>query len=104
MVDSGRVNISTAKAVFDEMFASGRSAEEIITESDLTQISNTDELRDVVSQVVSENPEAVADYAAGKTQALRFLVGQVMKATRGKANPQMVSRLLSDRLSGEGQK
>jgi aspartyl-tRNA(Asn)/glutamyl-tRNA(Gln) amidotransferase subunit B len=104
MVDSGRVNISTAKAVFDEMFTSGRSAEEIITESDLAQISDTDELRNVVSQVVLENPEAVADYAAGKTQALRFLVGQVMKATRGKANPQMVSHLLSDRLSGERQK
>jgi aspartyl-tRNA(Asn)/glutamyl-tRNA(Gln) amidotransferase subunit B len=103
MVGSGRVNISTAKVVFEEMFASGRSAEEIITESDLTQISDTDELAAIVGQVVFENPGAVADYVEGKTQALRFLVGQVMKATRGKANPQVVSDLLSDRLSGEGQ-
>jgi aspartyl-tRNA(Asn)/glutamyl-tRNA(Gln) amidotransferase subunit B len=101
MVGSGKVNISTAKVVFEEMFASGRSAEEIITESDLTQISDTDELAAIVGQVVAENPDAVADFLDGKTQALRFLVGQVMKVTRGKANPQVVSDLLSDKLSEE---
>jgi aspartyl-tRNA(Asn)/glutamyl-tRNA(Gln) amidotransferase subunit B len=99
MVDSGEINISTAKAVFEHMFTSGRSAEEIIAESDLMQISDADELLAVVKRVVSDNPEAVADYLEGKTQALRFLVGQVMKITRGKANPQMVSGLLSDELS-----
>jgi aspartyl-tRNA(Asn)/glutamyl-tRNA(Gln) amidotransferase subunit B len=103
MVDSGEINISTAKVVFEDMFTSGRSAEEIIAESDLMQISDADELLAVVKQVVSDNPEAVADYLEGKTQALRFLVGQVMKITRGKANPQMVSGLLSDELSDMGQ-
>jgi aspartyl-tRNA(Asn)/glutamyl-tRNA(Gln) amidotransferase subunit B len=98
--DSGKINISTAKAIFEEMFSSGRSAAEIISESDLAQISGADELTEIVEQVLEENPEAVADYAAGKTQAARFLVGQVMKATRGKANPQVVNDLLAQRLDG----
>ncbi|NIN63536.1 MAG: Asp-tRNA(Asn)/Glu-tRNA(Gln) amidotransferase subunit GatB [Anaerolineae bacterium] len=98
MIDEGRINISTAKTVFEEMFGTGRSAKEIIAESDLVQISDAEELSDIVAQVLSENPEAIADYLAGKTQVLRFLVGQVMKATRGKANPQMVQGLLKDRL------
>jgi aspartyl-tRNA(Asn)/glutamyl-tRNA(Gln) amidotransferase subunit B len=81
------------------MFTSGRSAPEIIAEGDLLQISDVDELLAIVKQVVADNPQPVADYLEGKTQALRFLVGQVMKLTRGKANPQMVSGLLSDELS-----
>jgi len=103
LVESGKINISTAKAVFEEMFESGRPAEEIIAESDLTQISDADELSDVVYRVLSANPDAVADYLEGKTQSLRFLVGQVMKDTRGKANPQMVTRLLMDNLDAMGQ-
>ncbi len=103
MVDSGKINISTAKSVLEEMFASGRSAEEIIAEGDLGQISDTAELGSVVDQVLRDNPQAVSDYLEGKTQALRFLVGQVMKATRGKANPQMVNRMLNDRLTTKGQ-
>jgi aspartyl-tRNA(Asn)/glutamyl-tRNA(Gln) amidotransferase subunit B len=98
LLDSGKINVSTAKSVFEEMFDSGRSAGEIISESDLTQISDTEELTGIVDQVLKENPEAVSDYAAGKTQASRFLVGQVMKATRGKANPQVVNDLLTQRL------
>jgi aspartyl-tRNA(Asn)/glutamyl-tRNA(Gln) amidotransferase subunit B len=98
MVDEGKINISTAKGVFEEMFGTGRSAAEIIAESDLMQISGVDELSDIVAQVLSENPEAVGDYVGGKTQVLRFLVGQVMKATRGKANPQVVQELLTDKL------
>jgi aspartyl-tRNA(Asn)/glutamyl-tRNA(Gln) amidotransferase subunit B len=99
LVDSGEINISTAKTVFEEMFGSGRRAEEIIAESDLAQISDSAELSDVADRVVSANPDAVADYLEGKTQSLRFLVGQVMKETRGKANPQLVTRLLTDKLS-----
>jgi aspartyl-tRNA(Asn)/glutamyl-tRNA(Gln) amidotransferase subunit B len=57
-----------------------------------------DELDAIVAQVLSENPEAVGDYLEGKTEVLRFLVGQVMKVTRGKANPQVVNRLLTDKL------
>jgi aspartyl-tRNA(Asn)/glutamyl-tRNA(Gln) amidotransferase subunit B len=98
VLDEGRINISTAKVVFEEMFATGRSAEDIISERDLTQISGADELSTTVAQVLEENPQAVADYLGGKTQVVRFLVGQVMKATRGKANPQMVDQLLTEKL------
>jgi aspartyl-tRNA(Asn)/glutamyl-tRNA(Gln) amidotransferase subunit B len=97
-LDEGKINISTAKMVFEEMFATGRSAEDIIAERDLTQISGMDELSDIVAQVFTDNPQAVADYRGGKTQTVRFLVGQVMKATRGKANPQVVDRLLTEKL------
>ncbi len=98
MLDEGKINISTAKAVFEEMFATGRSADDIIAERDLIQISGTDELSEIVAQVLADNPQAVADYLGGKSQTVRFLVGQVMKATRGKANPQVVNRLLTENL------
>jgi aspartyl-tRNA(Asn)/glutamyl-tRNA(Gln) amidotransferase subunit B len=103
LLDSGKINISTAKSVFEEMFESGRSAGAIFSESDLAQISDTDELTAIIDQVLKENPEAVSDYVAGKTQASRFLVGQVMKATRGKANPQVVNGLLAQRLETMGE-
>jgi len=98
MLDEGKINISTAKAVFEEMFESGRSAKDIIAERDLTQISDKEELSVTVEQVLSQNPDAVSDYLGGKTQALRFLVGQVMRATRGKANPELVGGLLTEKL------
>jgi aspartyl-tRNA(Asn)/glutamyl-tRNA(Gln) amidotransferase subunit B len=101
MIDSGKINMSTAKAVFEEMFTTGRDAEEIIAEGDLAQISDADELASIADQVLQENPDAVSDYRAGKTQALRYLVGQVMKVTRGKANPQTVSGLLTEQLAGK---
>jgi len=103
LIEDGAISGKAAKSVFEEMFGSGRSAGEIISESDLTQISDTEELTGIVDQVLKENPDAVSDYAAGKTQASRFLVGQVMKATRGKANPQVVDGLLTQRLGRMGQ-
>jgi aspartyl-tRNA(Asn)/glutamyl-tRNA(Gln) amidotransferase subunit B len=100
--DAGKINISTAKSVFEEMFTSGRSAGEIIAASDLAQISDVDELAEIVRQVLKDQPDAVSDYAEGKTQASRFLVGQVMKATRGKANPQVVNSLIEEMLGSRG--
>lgn len=94
----GEINTPTAKAVLEKMFATGRSAEDIIAEGDLTQITDVDELSDIVARVLAENPEAVSDYLAGKHQVVRFLVGQVMKATRGKANPTAVQGLLAEKL------
>ncbi len=94
----GEINIPTAKAVLEKMFTTGRSAADIIAESDLTQISDVAELSDIVASVLAENPEAVSDYLAGKHQVVRFLVGQVMKATRGKANPTAVQGLLAEKL------
>ncbi|HJX37164.1 MAG TPA: Asp-tRNA(Asn)/Glu-tRNA(Gln) amidotransferase subunit GatB [Anaerolineae bacterium] len=103
MVDAGKINISTGKSVLEEMFGSGRGAQEITAEGDLAQISDVDELGSTVDRVLKDNPEAISDYRVGKTQALRFLVGQVMKATRGKANPQMVNSMLADRLAEKGE-
>ncbi len=98
LVDKGTISISIAKDVFGEMFETGRSATQIVQERGLAQISDAEELSRLVEQVIAENPGPAADYLAGKEPVLRFLVGQVMKATRGKANPQLVTKLLKEKL------
>ncbi len=92
------INTATAKSVLEEMFNTGRDAADIITQRGLSQISDTQEVKEVVSQVIQVNTQAVADYRAGKPQAIKFLVGQVMKATRGRANPKLASELLREKL------
>jgi aspartyl-tRNA(Asn)/glutamyl-tRNA(Gln) amidotransferase subunit B len=95
----GTINIATAKSVLEEMFNTGRSAAEIIEERGLSQISDTGELEKIVAEVINSNVQPVADYRAGKETALKFLVGQVMKATRGRANPQLVNDMLKQKLA-----
>jgi len=80
------------------MFETGRDAEVIVKEKGLVQISDEGELVKIVEKVLADNPGPVEDYRSGKERALGFLVGQVMKATRGKANPQLVNKLLKERL------
>jgi len=92
------INTGTAKLVLEEMYNTGRDAETIIKEKGLGQISDTQEVREVISQIIKANAQAVADYRAGKSQAIKFLVGQVMKATRGRANPNLASKLLKEEL------
>jgi len=99
LVEQRAITANAAKEVLAEMFASGRAAHEIIEERGLAQIQDQDELQAVITRVLAENPSGVADFAAGKTQALKFLVGQVMKATRGRANPQAVNDILRKRLA-----
>jgi aspartyl-tRNA(Asn)/glutamyl-tRNA(Gln) amidotransferase subunit B len=94
----GLINEATAKSVLEEMYKTGQDADSIITQQGLGQISDTDELKSMINQVVDDNPKALADLKAGKEQALKFLVGQVMKATRGRANPQLVNELLNRKL------
>jgi len=101
LVEQGRVTANAAKEVLAQMFESGRAAHEIIEERGLAQIQDTGELEAAVARVLAENPNGVADYRAGREQALKFLVGQVMKATRGRANPQVVNDLLRQRLAAE---
>ena len=101
LVDNGTIGGPTAKAVFEEMFHSGKGASEVITEKKLSQISNTDEIREVVKQVMANNAGAIADYTAGKQQALTFIIGQVMKATRGRANPGVVREIILQELGGK---
>ena len=93
------INTATAKSVLEDMFTTGKSADEIITERGLTQISDTQELEKIVSEVINSNAQPVTDFRAGKETALKFLVGQVMKATRGQANPQLVNEVLKKKLA-----
>jgi aspartyl-tRNA(Asn)/glutamyl-tRNA(Gln) amidotransferase subunit B len=95
------INTATAKAVLEEVFTTGKDPDRIIAEQGLGQISDTEEIEETVSQVIASNPRALADFKAGKEQALKFLVGQVMKATRGRANPQLANELLKKRLKAE---
>jgi aspartyl-tRNA(Asn)/glutamyl-tRNA(Gln) amidotransferase subunit B len=91
--------MTTAKSVLSEMFATGRSAEAIISQGGLRQISDTDSIAPLVSQVLAENPEQVTAYLEGKETLLRWLIGQVMRAARGQANPQVVQKELERQLA-----
>ena len=97
LIDKGTLSTKLAKTVFEEMFGSGRSASAIVAENGLTQVSDSSEIDAMIQKTIDDNPKAVADLVAGKEQALKFLVGQVMKLTKGRANPQMVNNLLSER-------
>lgn len=94
----GTISGKIAKQVFEEMFETGKSADDIIKEKNLVQISDTGELEGIIEKVMENNPKSVEDYRSGKQQAIGFLVGQVMKETRGKANPQVVNGLLRKKL------
>jgi aspartyl-tRNA(Asn)/glutamyl-tRNA(Gln) amidotransferase subunit B len=93
------INIGMAKSVFEEMYNTGKDSEVIIKERGLSQISDTQELENIVAEVINSNMQPVADYRSGKETALKFLVGQVMKATRGRANPQLVNEVLKRKLA-----
>jgi aspartyl-tRNA(Asn)/glutamyl-tRNA(Gln) amidotransferase subunit B len=98
LVEDNTINTNTGKDVLAEMFASGRSARQIVDERGLAQISDTAALEKVVAQVLEENPQQVSQYLGGKVQLLGWMMGQVMRATRGKANPQVVRSLLKEQL------
>ncbi len=99
MVDNGIISGSIAKTVFDEMTSTGKSPKAIVEEKGLTQISDKSELEKVVKEIIESNPNEVAKYKAGKTKLIGFFVGQVMKATGGKANPGEVNAILQEMLS-----
>ena len=101
LVDKSAISGPTAKAVLEEMFQTGRGAEEIIREKKLSQISDASEIKEVVKQVIADNSGAAADYASGKQQALTFLIGQVMKASRGRANPGVAREIIMQELGGK---
>ncbi len=92
---------AATNAVMEAMFDTGKSADEIIREKGLSQISAPSEVDEIVNQVIRTNAPAVADYKTGKETALKFLVGQVMKATRGRANPQVAAEILKKKLGEE---
>ncbi len=102
LVEKGTINNNTAKEVLAEMFTSGRPPQEIVAAKGLAQISDEAALAAAVAQVLDDNPETVARYLAGETKLRGWFVGQVMKATKGKANPGLVNQLLAQQLAERG--
>jgi aspartyl-tRNA(Asn)/glutamyl-tRNA(Gln) amidotransferase subunit B len=100
LVEKGTISGKIAKTVMEEMCATGKSPDKIIEEKGLVQISNIDEIQKIVLKVIEENPKPVEQYRQGKTGNFGFFVGQVMKATGGRANPQTVNELLKKTLAG----
>jgi aspartyl-tRNA(Asn)/glutamyl-tRNA(Gln) amidotransferase subunit B len=100
LVDAGTVNQTTAKELLEELYLGGGDPEAIVRERGLGQVSDAGELGAIVDQVIEANPKAVADFRGGKEAALGSLVGQVKKATQGRADFRLVDRLLRERLSG----
>jgi aspartyl-tRNA(Asn)/glutamyl-tRNA(Gln) amidotransferase subunit B len=98
LAERGKITAAVAKEVFEQMADTGRSATSIVEEGGLAQIGGEDELREIARDVINANEKAVADYRAGKQAAIQALVGQVMRQTRGRANPQVARELLEAEL------
>ena len=97
-IEKGTISGKIAKKIFEQMYQTGKDPEVIIKEQGLVQISSENELGDIIDKVIADNQKSVTDFKSGKEAALMFLVGQVMKATRGKANPQMVQKLFREKI------
>ena len=98
MVSEAQITQAAAKQVLEEMFSSGKAPVEIVQEQGLKQISDTQEIEKIVKQVITDNPKTVADFKSGKETAIKFLVGQVMRNTKGRANPKQTNELLKQLL------
>jgi aspartyl-tRNA(Asn)/glutamyl-tRNA(Gln) amidotransferase subunit B len=101
LVEDGSITGPIAKTVFEEMFRSGKPPADIVSELGLEQITGADEISAIVDAVIGKNPKPVADYRAGKQEAIKFLVGQAMRETRGRADPAQLTDLLRAKLGGE---
>jgi aspartyl-tRNA(Asn)/glutamyl-tRNA(Gln) amidotransferase subunit B len=99
LIDDGTISGKIAKDVFARMLGSGEDPAAIVRREGLTQVADAGALQALVDQAIAANPKAVADFKSGKTVAAKALVGQVMKASGGKANPAMVDRLIQEKLS-----
>ncbi len=98
LIDDGKISSKQAKDVFAEMFASGKSAAAIVTEKGIEQLSDGGAIEALCDEVISANPKPAADYRAGNAASLNFLKGQVMKLSKGKANPQLAGEILERKL------
>ena len=99
IIESGKISNTAGKEVFKEMFETDKDPEVIIEEKGLSQISCSDEIEKLVDKVLSDNPKSIEDFKAGKTQAVGYLMGQVMKASKGKANPPVAKQMIEEKLS-----
>ena len=98
LVDAGTLSTTMARTVFEAMLETGDTPKQIAEGEDLIQLGDDESVRPAVAQAVAENPGPVADYLGGKGAAIRYLMGQVMKITRGKANPSVAANLLEEKL------
>ena len=98
LIDQGTISGKMAKQVFEEMYETGEPAETIVSKKGLEQVSDAGELEGLVDKIVADNPDSVEKFRQGKKKVMGFFVGQVMKATGGKANPEMVNKLLMKKL------
>ncbi|WP_302049786.1 Asp-tRNA(Asn)/Glu-tRNA(Gln) amidotransferase subunit GatB [Desulfosporosinus nitroreducens] len=99
LIDKGTISGKIAKSVLEDMYSTGKDAGVIVKEKGLAQISDEGALLGIIDDVISANPQSAEDYRAGKDRAIGFLVGQIMKATKGQANPGLVNKLLKEKLS-----
>ena len=99
LIEKGTISSKIGKEVFKLMWKSKDDPEQIIKDKGLVQITDTKALEAIVDAVITANPKPVADYQSGNKKAIGALVGQIMKQTRGKANPQLVNQLLSQKLA-----
>ena len=100
MISDGVISTKIAKTVFEEMYRTGKDAGAVVKEQGLVQVSDTGEIERIIDEVIKANPAQHADYKTGKDKLFGFFVGQVMKASKGKANPDIVNQLLKKKLSG----
>jgi aspartyl-tRNA(Asn)/glutamyl-tRNA(Gln) amidotransferase subunit B len=98
LIEDKTISGKIAKTVFSEMFTSKKTPKDIIKEKGLVQITDPKEIEAVIDDIIKKNPKEVTDFRAGKEKLLKFFVGQVMKETKGKANPQLVNELLEKKL------
>ncbi|OQX82741.1 MAG: glutaminyl-tRNA synthase (glutamine-hydrolyzing) subunit B [Candidatus Omnitrophica bacterium 4484_49] len=103
MIDKGLISIKIAKQIIKDLIISDVDPETYINQKGLVQISETSQLEKIVEKVIGDNPSAVEDYRKGKEKVIGFLVGEVMKLTRGKANPGLVNEILRDKIKQEVQ-
>ena len=99
LIDAGTINSTQGREVFSEMFATGKGAAAIVKEKGLEQVSDTGAIEALCDQAIAASPKAVAEYQAGKLQAINSIKGQVMKLSQGKANPAVVGEILAKKLS-----
>ncbi len=98
MIDQGKISGKIAKTVFETMLASQREPEQIVSDKGLEQVSDTGSIETAIDHVLAANPKQVEQYLSGNEKVFGFLVGQIMKATQGKANPQRVNEILREKL------
>ncbi|WP_042225189.1 Asp-tRNA(Asn)/Glu-tRNA(Gln) amidotransferase subunit GatB [Oceanobacillus manasiensis] len=98
LIEDGTISSKIAKKVFAELVENGGDPEQVVKDKGLVQISDEGQLREIISNVLADNEQSIIDYKNGKDKAVKFLVGQVMKATKGQANPPMVNKILQEEL------